>query len=106
MMDHQMLRKDARELFQEFPRLFSSDSTLRGVCSVCELEGFAVHALRLGRVRLVSRDSDLVQSAVVFVFAVMSALMNAALDAVVCTFLFHNNKPPLILRLWRRYYYF
>jgi len=39
----------------------------------------------------VGRDAHLVQRAVVFVSAVVSALVDGALDAVVCTFLFHDT---------------
>ena len=47
-------------------------------------EGLAVGALVLGGVHLVGAHQDLVQRAVVLVTAVMGALLDGALDALVC----------------------
>ena len=47
-------------------------------------EGFAVGALIHGRILLVGAHQDAVQGAVVFGIAVVSALLNGALDALVC----------------------
>jgi hypothetical protein len=46
-------------------------------------EGFAVGALILGGVHLVGTHQDLIQGAVVLVTAVVGALLDGALDALV-----------------------
>ena len=53
-----------------------------------KFERITVDALRLGGVRLVGRHPYLIESAIVLVAAVMSALMNAAFNAVVGAFKF------------------
>ena len=61
-----------------------------------ELERLAVDALRLCRVGLVSRDADLVKSAIVLVAAMVRALLHAAFYAMICMFLFHIETPPFL----------
>ena len=60
----------------------------RLIISVPELERLAVDTLSLRGVRFVSRDSYLIESAIVFVAAVMGALVNAAFNAVIGAFEF------------------
>ena len=47
-------------------------------------EGLAVGALVHGRILLMGADQDLIQGAVVLSLAMMGALLNGALDALVC----------------------
>ena len=53
-------------------------------------EGLAVSALVHGGVALVGADQNTVQSAEVCILAVVSALLNGALNALVC-FAIHNQ---------------
>ena len=47
-------------------------------------EGLAVGALVHGRICLVGTHQDLVQGAVVLIFAVVSAVLDGTFDALVC----------------------
>ena len=56
-------------------------------------EGHAVGALILGRIALVSTYHNTVQGAVILAFAVVSALMDGTLNALV-GMIIHNRYPP------------
>ena len=60
-------------------------------------EGLAVGALVHSGVGLVGTDQDLVQSAVVLVLAVVCALLNGALDALIGIAVHHNH---FLLLFW------
>lgn len=58
-------------------------------------ERLAVCALDHSRMCLMGADFDAVERAVVFIPAVMHALLHSATDGFVCFVLRHNQKPPL-----------
>ena len=62
-------------------------------------EGLAVGALVHGGIGLMSTNQDPVQGAVVLIVAVVSALLDGALDALVCIAI-HRQTPPLFWFLW------
>lgn len=57
------------------------------------LEGVAVYALALGRMRLMRADADRIQGAVVLRTAVVAAGGNGAVNVRVFLLVFHNDNP-------------
>ena len=59
-----------------------------------QFKGFAVGALVHGGVSFMGANGNAVERTVVFVLAMVSALLNGAFDAFICAAIIHNFVPP------------
>ena len=67
------------------------------LAGIAENKGLTVHASFYGRVRFMCTHLDLVESAVVLLAAMVSALSHGTFDAAICVVLIHFSNPSLII---------